>query len=152
MFRYSISGPDSNPNLFLATLLSSLNQHDGTLGHHPSLILNLTESTRGEGLITLIKDTLPEIVLMMNGNLYFLLALLTAVSFGILIGVIVETLPIRLLNQRSLILIPYLNKPVCSSPCRDLLSFPSNKAGWENQYGPASEWLKHFPVPGVPYI
>ncbi len=56
-------------------------------------------------LLTLYKDILPEIVLLMNGNLRFLLALLTAGSFGILFGMIVEILLIRPLYQRAFFIV-----------------------------------------------
>jgi len=56
-------------------------------------------------LFTLFKDTLPEAVLLMDGNLRFLLALLTAGTFGILFGVIVEMLLIRPLYQRAFFIV-----------------------------------------------
>ena len=56
VFWYSISGPDRDPNLFLAKLLSALNQHKKALGEEALRILDMPESTRDEALITLVNS------------------------------------------------------------------------------------------------
>lgn len=56
-------------------------------------------------LLTLFKDILPESVLLMNGNLRFLLSLVTSGTFGILFGIVVEMLLIRPLYQRAFFIV-----------------------------------------------
>jgi len=56
-------------------------------------------------LLTIFRMKLPEAVLLMNGNLRFLLSLLTAGGFGILFGMIVEILLIRPLYQRAFFIV-----------------------------------------------
>lgn len=56
VYWYSISGPDRDPNLFLAKLLSSFNQLDEDLGQEALRIMDMPESTREESLITLVNS------------------------------------------------------------------------------------------------
>ncbi len=56
VYWYSISGPDRDPNLFLAKLLFSFNQLDESLAEEALRILDIPESTRDEALITLVNS------------------------------------------------------------------------------------------------
>lgn len=52
-------------------------------------------------LLTLFKNNLPEMVLLMNGNIRFLLAVLTGALFGFISGMVIEIALIRPLYQRA---------------------------------------------------
>jgi len=52
-------------------------------------------------LLTLFKDVLPETVLLMNGNIRFILSLITGALFGFLLGIVTEIILIRPLYQRA---------------------------------------------------
>ena len=56
-------------------------------------------------LLTIFRESLPEIVLLMNGNLRFALAILVAVSFGFTFGMIIEITLIRPLYKRATFII-----------------------------------------------
>ncbi len=56
VYWYSLSGPDRDPNLFLAKLLSSFNQLDESLAEEALRILDIPESTRDEAMITLVNS------------------------------------------------------------------------------------------------
>lgn len=52
-------------------------------------------------LLTLFKDILPETVLLMNGNIRFILSLITGALFGFILGIVTEIILIRPLYQRA---------------------------------------------------
>lgn len=52
-------------------------------------------------LLTIFRTVLPEVVLLMNGNLRFFLAILVAVAFGFVFGAIIEITLIRPLYKRA---------------------------------------------------
>ncbi len=52
-------------------------------------------------LLTIFREVLPEAVLLMNGNLRFALAILVAVMFGLVFGMVIEITLIRPLYKRA---------------------------------------------------
>ena len=56
-------------------------------------------------LLTIFREQLSEIVLLMNGNLRFVLAIVVAALFGLLFGMMIEILLIRPLYARSMFVI-----------------------------------------------
>ncbi len=52
-------------------------------------------------LLTAFREPLPEIVLLMNGNLRFFLAMVVAVAFGLIFGMVIEITLIRPLYKRA---------------------------------------------------
>ncbi len=64
-------------------------------------ILAVVSLLVGTILLTIFRETLPIIVLNMNGNLRFFLAMVVAVIFGLIFGMVIEITLIRPLYQRS---------------------------------------------------
>ena len=56
-------------------------------------------------LLTIFRTALPEWVLLMNGNLRFILAIVVAVVFGLIFGAVIEITLIRPLYKRSMFIV-----------------------------------------------
>ena len=56
-------------------------------------------------LLTIFRTALPEWILLMNGNLRFILAIVVAVVFGLIFGAVIEITLIRPLYKRSMFIV-----------------------------------------------